>query len=648
MYGYRNGLLTNLNSISSSLSSIETIGRRSQTIGKSSVDNLIIQSPSHSMPSTGASYNIGSKDDPYSTMSNVRNSGSRYQTSDIYYSSKRRTRMSGFCPNPHTALIFTLIPLLLLTILRQIFDFLGQIWLQILINFFTILIIIIALFGIRQSRSSYLIMFIVWALFNTAWNLLVIVIHSKMRDINLNEDFLSMYTGAISWWHLNGPGCLPYTFTAPIQHQSVSILKPNIITGCRIDYHLLESTQAALHASLSLVSSLICCFTVWSFCRQKTNAFASNTNSNHQNGSIPTDKPYRMNDLTKGRTLAKINHNPYPTHGSLAMTETSRFVSSGSTALRRSTTGTNKRASSRSSQHSLASARLERRRNRQTSDAPINGPLPTTRGSTSSGHRSQKYGSLSSRRSKTNRRIGPEEHASLTYGSTSANARSAASGPTATTASQRARQSSLSSADYLPSYQPPHSSSANLLSSYGEISSIDSYNNRVSSRKDRSKFDDRNNGGGNTNPTYTGSRSSICSQTLNNYDDISKIYGNSRANNNGSVYGASTISASDHSRYLRGDGEGTIGAHVRSRTIQANVPKDIRAEIYKVNGTSYDPNGQIQQQSRAKGFAAGSASFQSFSSSSQLKQPRTNSKEQPEMNNNHLASNCLEHIAQFQ
>jgi hypothetical protein len=507
--------MTNLNSISSSLSSIDTIGiRRNNTTSKSSVDNLISQRDHHHpmTASTSAWWRNQPKEERYSTAANLRAlERSNCRSSEIYQYGKGKALKR--CLNAWTTLNFTLTLLLILTIIRQTFDFLGQLWLQILINFFTIIIIIIALFGLKQCRISYLVAFIIWSLFNTTWNLLVISIHFKIRDINLSEDILSLNTGAVSWWNTNGPGCLPYSITASI-HQSVSILKPNTITGCRFDYHLLESAQAAIHASLTLISLLVCFYVALSIHR----------NPSHFKAIQTKDKSYRLNELTNGRS--KVNHNPFPVNN------TSRFVTD-SASLRRPAN----RVSSRSSQRSMSSVRSERRRNRQLAET---GNVPTPRGSVSSTQRSQKYGSLSSRRSSLNRRERRDDVSSLTY-ATTVNGHPRASG-----SGQRTRQSSVSSVDYmLPGYQPPHSSSANLLSSYGEISSIDSYNNPTTSNRHQHRMRDK----GNTNPIYNGSRSSVCSQNVNvnnnNYDDISNVYG---VNNiNGSIYGQSN-SINDRTR----------------------------------------------------------------------------------------------------
>lgn len=470
--------MTNLNSISSSLSSIDTIGPRNSV--KASADNLI-GTRSQSAASTNLLWRaaeVQPKDgiDTYSTAASVRNgnASSRYQGSEIYYTHHRKDRsVISYCPNAETALNFILVPLLLLTITRQTFDFLGQIWLQIIINFFTIIIIIVALFGIRQRRISYLSSFSLWSLFNTAWNLIVMCIHTKVRDVGIGEDALSFYTGSTSWWHTNGPGCLPYSIPSSIQPQ-IGILQPNIIAGCRVDYHIIESVQAILHASLSLLASLFCCCLISNIRR--------NPNYKHKSGHIKAqpmnEKPYRMSNLRNDRS--KINSDPYPNRALVGSSLGTSQVSS----LRRSATKT----STRSSVHSASSMRSARRRSARRSTEAVNSHSPV-RGSTSSTQRSHKYGSLSSRRSSSRRdgRRGSDIN-SLTYGTANGG-----------THPHRPRLSSLSSADYLPSYQPPHSSNANLLSSYGEISSIDSYNDnnveRHSGRQIKLHQSSRNNNG---------------------------------------------------------------------------------------------------------------------------------------------------------
>lgn len=632
MYGYRkslnadNGLMTNLNSISSSLSSLDTIGRPSTTIGQkaptngsklSSFDNLI-SSRSHSIASTSLLWpaNRLLNDDRHSARNGRQ---SLLDTDSVYYTNTNIKRnpspiKSCFKNSSQVTSNFILIPLLLLTTFRQVLDFLGQIWLQILVNFFTIILLIVALFGIRQNRISYLLIYSSWAMFNTFWNIIVACVYLKVKlesidPFNLQEDFLSLYTGATSWWHTNGPGCLPYNITS-IQ-PSISILQPSIITGCRVDYHSIESTQAALHAFLSFLSSIACCCIITTIHRNQK--------------QIKTEKAYKMNTLDRP---SKVNQDPYPNHhdnGTL-----NRYANSASLKRAANRTG------SRGSQHSLASQRsTTRRRARQPSDSV----LPTPRGSTSSTMRSQKYGSLSSRRSSKKERRG--DLTSLTYGTTGGER-----------PGNRNRLSSVSSNDYLPSYQPPHSSNANLLSSYGDVSSIDSYNNGVDPKNGKFRQTSiKSSARGNANPTYSGSRSSIYSHgNTNNYDNLSYIYGNNNVKNSENLYQASTSSALDSTRQRQQQNQ--IYQQNRLNSIRSRnnykrrdppaVPHEIQAETHQ-NGQTASENDAM---TKAKLAIANGTSFQSFSSANQQQSKSNglpkingiNSSRHQEINNNYITS----------
>lgn len=643
MYGYRksanleNGLMTNLNSISSSLSSLDTVGRPSAAANGhkrpangsklSSVDNLI-SSRSHSIASTSLLWPpnrlLSGPDNRHSS----RNGRQSLLDSDsVYYANTKPRRSSSLlgasCFNNAQQVTsnFILSPLLLLTILRQIFDFLGQVWLQILVNFFTIILLIVALFGIRQNRISYLSIYALWALFNTLWNLLVVCTYLRLRidfmqALNLQEDSLSLNTGATSWWHTNGPGCLPYNITS-IQ-PSISILQPSIITGCRIDYRSIESSQAALHALLSLLSALASCCIILSIRKNP-----------HQGKG---DKLFRLSTLDRP---PKVNQDPFPSHqdnGTLTR------YGANSASLKRAAN----RTGSRGSQHSLSSQRsASRRRTRQPSDSA----LPTPRGSTSSTMRSQKYGSLSSRRSSKKERRG--DLASLTYGTAGGER-----------AGNRNRLSSVSSNDYLPSYQPPHSSNANLLSSYGDVSSIDSYNNEDNKAAKFRQTSVKSSARGNANPTYSGSRSSIYSShgnsNSNNYDNLSYIYGNSNAKNSENLYQASTSNVLDGTR--RREQQNQIYQQNKMNSIRSRnnykrrdppaVPREIHAETHQ--------NGQQQADSdpmtKAKLAMTNGTSFHSFSSASHLQSnssgaPKINGLDgsrQQEVNNNYMTANYEE------
>lgn len=609
MYGYRqtndNGLMTNLDSISSSLSSIDTIGqRRTNAKVASSADNLIAPR-THSIASNSLLWRPPKEDRSiYSGSIQATRPASitgRCNGSEIYYngdvttananlvnskSSNHNSRHNSSCCccccfQSHNTLDFMLMPLLALTILRQVFDFMGQIWLQILINFFTIIIIIVALFGVRQNRISYLLVFLAWSLFNATWNTLVFCIHSKVRDVGIPEDLLSFYTGTSSWWRSNGPGCLPHSITS-LHTSSVTMLnQPNSMAGCRIDYHLIEEIQAIIHAILSFASVLVCSCLITNIRRNPAYY------KNYLHNTTKMDKAFRLNNLSLNGT--KVNQDPYPNHSSSA-----RLIGA-SNSLRRAPNKT----SSRSSQHSIASMRSSRKR---PSSSVINHRrphieatnMPTPRGSTSSTMRSQKYGSISSKRS-SSRRERRSDVSSLTYGTTSQE-RSVNNNNNI----NRDRLSSLSSVDYLPSYQPPHSSSANLLSSYGELSSIDSFNNQNGTTDHRRSSKRRQIAvksvvRGNMNPTYSGSRSSICTRNTtngNNYDDISCIYGNNHMTNGTSS--TQTFENRSHRNNLDNSVKLTSASNAQQQAQLYGTQRNMRHPIYSnheatTNGNSETP-----------------------------------------------------------
>jgi Na,K-Atpase Interacting protein len=83
-----------------------------------------------------------------------------------------------------------------------------------------------------------------------------------------------MGLGSYSWWEANGPGCRP-TFPVNITEDELidgEPLKPIKVTGCYMDYEIVEATQAAVQAFLGVstffvaavasisLSNLLACF----------------------------------------------------------------------------------------------------------------------------------------------------------------------------------------------------------------------------------------------------------------------------------------------------------------------------------------------------------------------------------------------------
>ena len=71
-------------------------------------------------------------------------------------------------------LFYVIMSLQLLSLVeRQIFDFLGYMWLPMLANFFNTIIAILGIFGNYQYHTAYLLIYEIWTLFWMGWNVFI-------------------------------------------------------------------------------------------------------------------------------------------------------------------------------------------------------------------------------------------------------------------------------------------------------------------------------------------------------------------------------------------------------------------------------------------------------------------------------------------
>ena len=81
--------------------------------------------------------------------------------------------MAGFTVK--TNLIYIVCTLQLLSCFeRQIFDFLGYMWLPILGNFLATISVIFCIFGINQRKIGYVVAYLVWSVVWIIWNVFII------------------------------------------------------------------------------------------------------------------------------------------------------------------------------------------------------------------------------------------------------------------------------------------------------------------------------------------------------------------------------------------------------------------------------------------------------------------------------------------
>uniref|UniRef100_A0A8D8TW09 Sodium/potassium-transporting ATPase subunit beta-1-interacting protein n=1 Tax=Cacopsylla melanoneura TaxID=428564 RepID=A0A8D8TW09_9HEMI len=137
----------------------------------------------------------------------------------------------GFCSKRFNLLLLCTLQFMT-TSVRQIFDFLGFMWAPILMNFFLLLFTIFGFFGACQYKTKYILS---------------------------NSDILNFGTGSVSWWESSGPRCkaIFHANKSSIEEDPFRPVRPDLITGCVLDYQYVESLQACVQIILSIIGASI-------------------------------------------------------------------------------------------------------------------------------------------------------------------------------------------------------------------------------------------------------------------------------------------------------------------------------------------------------------------------------------------------------
>ncbi|KYB29805.1 sodium/potassium-transporting ATPase subunit beta-1-interacting protein isoform X1 [Tribolium castaneum] len=153
----------------------------------------------------------------------------------------------GFCSRRYFFLSVCLLQMLSV-IERQVFDFLGFLWIPILVNFFEIIFIILGFFGAYQYRPKYIISYILWHLFWLGWNVFIICLYLDVANLDHKTNkVLKLDPKSESWWSNEGPGC------KRILSESYQTASEN----CLVNYVHVEIFQAGLQCVASLIGIVI-------------------------------------------------------------------------------------------------------------------------------------------------------------------------------------------------------------------------------------------------------------------------------------------------------------------------------------------------------------------------------------------------------
>ncbi|KAJ2947765.1 hypothetical protein O0L34_g9545 [Tuta absoluta] len=146
-----------------------------------------------------------------------------------------------------TLLLIVCIVELIVTVQRQVFDFMGYMWLPIIANFVNILLIIFGSFGAVQYITKYLAAYAIWSFMWLTWNVFLICYYLNLGSLNRESGLLSLGTGSVSWWEGNGWGCQPVWGEV----DGPGTWRPTRVDGCFLPWQYVELGQSALAAALT-------------------------------------------------------------------------------------------------------------------------------------------------------------------------------------------------------------------------------------------------------------------------------------------------------------------------------------------------------------------------------------------------------------
>ncbi|XP_050670685.1 uncharacterized protein LOC126969355 [Leptidea sinapis] len=149
-----------------------------------------------------------------------------------------------------TLLLIVCILELIITIQRQVFDFLGYMWLPITSNFINIILIIFGSFGAVQYVTKYLIAYAIWSVIWFSWNIFLICYYLNVGTLDRENGLLSLGTGSVSWWESNGWGCQPVWGEV----DGPGTWRPARVDGCFFQWHHVELAQSIVAALLTVAA----------------------------------------------------------------------------------------------------------------------------------------------------------------------------------------------------------------------------------------------------------------------------------------------------------------------------------------------------------------------------------------------------------
>lgn len=84
----------------------------------------------------------------------------------------------------------------------------------------------------------------------------VFAIHFPISDvigITQDSDILSLGTGAVSWFEVNGYGCMPTYPTNITSEDPFRLVRPEYVDGCLLEWYTVEIIQSTVQLCLAVI-----------------------------------------------------------------------------------------------------------------------------------------------------------------------------------------------------------------------------------------------------------------------------------------------------------------------------------------------------------------------------------------------------------
>lgn len=265
---------------------------------------------------------------------------------------------SGGCLR-HLRIIFYAICILQLlgTTERQIFDFLGYLWLPMLANFLNLVLVIFCLFGIWQRHRGYIMAYAIYAVIYATFNVFLLCFYLEAGGLKRTDDLLSFGTQGFSWWWENGFGCRRNYYVE--EELDVSGAMPPKVTGCLVQYQIVESIHAGIHLVLSVLGIILSGIFLWQLHSERKEKQRSNMNKS----IYSIEYSPRPHDTNRNGTLSHLESDLYAN----ASDDLARGAVAGHMTPRR----VKRRSYTRSSARSVGGGTKSLNRNRRSSTRSI-------------------------------------------------------------------------------------------------------------------------------------------------------------------------------------------------------------------------------------------------------------------------------------